>query len=108
MKGDRKEKILEQIRRLAGEFIQEQSDGKALITVTRVLGEDNLRNATVFVTILPQNAEESALNFLKRKRAGLRKHVRENSRFKNLPFFDFAIDEGEKNRQHIDEISNKD
>ncbi|HET8575150.1 MAG TPA: ribosome-binding factor A [Candidatus Paceibacterota bacterium] len=101
------ERKSEQIRRLAGEFIQEESSGLSLITVTRVGGDDHLRKATVFVTILPESSEEEALHFLKRKRGEFREHVKKHSRFKSIPFFDFEIDRGEKNRQRIDEISHE-
>lgn len=103
--SEHEQKIHERLRRLAADFIQKHSSGKALITVTDVETDRNLRQATIFVTIMPAASEPEALNFLKRARGGFREHVKENARLKTIPTFDFEIDAGEKNRQRIDELS---
>ena len=51
--------------------------------------------------------EKAALDFLKRIRSEFRTHLMEKARMRRIPFFDFEIDYGEKNRQKIDEISHK-
>ncbi len=42
---------------------------------------------------------------MKRKRAEFREFFKGKARMRALPFFDFEIDKGEKNRQKIDEIA---
>lgn len=105
MDKERENKVHERIRRLASEFIQYESNSTSLITVTNVKSNKNLHLVTVFVTILPAEAEIDALDFLKRRRREFRDYVKKNARFKEIPTFDFEIDTGEKNRQRIDEIS---
>lgn len=102
---ERDEKLKELIRETAAEFLQRESNYTSLITVTSVSVSDRGRRATIFITVLPEDKEEGALGLAKRKRGEFREFFSEKARVRALPFFDFAIDKGEKNRQHIDEIS---
>jgi ribosome-binding factor A len=104
MAGSRQEKIAEELRKMAATFFERESNRMSLMTVTRVTITRDFKQATVFITVLPRDKEEGALNFAKRKRNDLRTYVKKNSRFKTLPFFDIAIDEGELNRQKIDDL----
>ena len=45
--------------------------------------------------------------FLKRKRSDFRDFVKDNARLARIPFFDFEIDKGEKNRRQVEEASKK-
>jgi ribosome-binding factor A len=63
-----------------------------------------MKKATVYITVLPSSKENAALSFVKRKRADLRDFLKKNMEVKVIPFIDIAIDEGEKNRQKIDEL----
>lgn len=89
----------------AAQFIQQETNGTSLITVTNCKISDNLRKAEVLVSILPVSAEESALNFMKRKRNAFRQYVKSHTKLRGIPFFDFELDKGEKNRQRLDELS---
>ncbi len=93
------------IRDLAGKFIQLETNGLSLITITSIELGDRGTRATIYFTVLPLDKEKAALDFLKRKRAEFRTYVMNKARARRIPFFDFAIDTGEKNRQRIDEIS---
>ncbi|MDB5259655.1 MAG: Ribosome-binding factor [Candidatus Taylorbacteria bacterium] len=104
-------RMREVIRELASEFIQRESNRTSLITVTDVTISDQGKQATIFMTVIPigkntgEDKEAAAVDFMKRQRADFRNYVQEKSRLSRIPFFDFAIDVGEKNRQKIDEIS---
>ena len=89
----------------AGEFIARESNGLSLITVTHVGISDNGKLAMIYFTVLPIEKEKAAYDFLKRSRGDFRTFFMEKSRMHRIPFFDFEIDGGEKNRQKIDEIS---
>jgi len=67
----------------------------------------DLKNATIYVTIFPENKEEESLEFLKRKRSDFREFFKNQIKIKTIPYFDFEIDTGEKNRQRIEELSAK-
>ena len=94
------------ISELASKFIQIESSGASLITVTDVRVTNNGKNALILFTVLPEDKMKTVEKFLERKRADFQEYVRKHSRIGRIPFFDFAIDLGEKNRQNIDRISN--
>ncbi len=104
----RQEKVKELMKGLAAQFLQSESNYTSLITVTDVNISSDFKRATVFVTVYPEDSEASALNFLKRKRKGLKSYVKSKTKMKVIPFFDFEIDKGEKNRQRIDELLRND
>jgi ribosome-binding factor A len=103
--SEKDDRLKEVVRSLAAEYLQRESNGLSLITVTDVSITDRGGRATVYFTVLPEGKQKAALDFVKRKRAEFREHVMEKSRIGRIPFFDFAIDVGEKNRQRIDSIS---
>ena len=102
MASIRQQKINEELRKAAGDFIARESNRTALITPTRVDIAPNLRSAIVFFTVLPDRHEEEVLHFLRRKRTDFRNSLKK-IHFKVLPQIDFQIDYGEKNRIAVDE-----
>jgi ribosome-binding factor A len=102
----RTNKVSELVKKLAAEFLSKEADKSSVITVTNANISDDLKNATIFFSVYPEKSEDAALNFAKRKRSELKKYVKSKLRMKRIPFFDFEIDMGEKNRQRIDELSN--
>lgn len=104
----RKERVEELFRHLSAEFLQRNSNASSLITVTRVSVSPDLRNATVYISVLPEEKEKDALDFAKRKRSELRAFIGPQFHAKALPFFDIEIDYGEKNRQRLDELERED
>ncbi|MDD2935567.1 MAG: ribosome-binding factor A [Candidatus Pacebacteria bacterium] len=103
----RQDKVKELIRNQAAQFLQEESNYTSLITVTDTSVSKDFKKATIFVTVYPETSEESVMNFLKRKRRDFKEFIKPKVKMKRIPFFDFEIDRGEKNRQRIDEISHK-
>ena len=93
------------IKEAAADFLQKESNYTSLITITDVSLSDRSNRAIIFFTVLPEQKEKGALDFLKRKRAEFREFFKSKARMRSLPFFDFEIDKGEKNRQKIDEIA---
>jgi ribosome-binding factor A len=100
----RTEKIEEQIREIAARVIERESNKTALITITRVELFECGRKAMVYISVLPESGEDSAINFLKRKRAEIREEVKKRLNIRTIPFLDTAIDTGEKARRTIDEL----
>ena len=94
-------------KKIAGEFVARESNRISLITVTNVRVEESDRRAIILVTVLPEEQEQTALEFLKRKRSDLRETIKKTTRLKTIPVVDFELDLGEKNRQRIDELSRK-
>lgn len=101
-RDQRKEKILIEA---AAKFISEEASRESLITVTRVLPSKDFETMDIFVTVLPEGFEVKAMSYLKRHRSSFKEFVRKTTVLRNIPFFEFKIDDGEKHRQRIDEIS---
>lgn len=108
MKEGRNKKKEEQIKEIAARLIERESNKTALITVTRVALDEKARNGTIFVSVLPESGEDSALNFLKRKRKELKEALKDRLSIHPIPFLDVAIDTGEKARQTIDALLRQD
>jgi len=101
----KQEKIRENIKNITAQFLEKESNGTSLITVTNTNVSKDLKKATIFITVLPNTSEKSALDFVRRQRSDLRHFIQSKLKMRIIPFLDFAIDEGEKNRQRIDELS---
>lgn len=95
------------IKDLASRFLSQESNRTSLITVTDVRVTDKADRAVILFTVLPLDKEEAALDFTKRQRSAFKSFVKDNSRLMRIPFFDFEIDKGEKNRQKIDGLINQ-
>ncbi len=93
------------MKELAADFFERESSGASLITVTRTDISPDLKNCIVYISVLPESKEKAALDFAQRQLGDLRSFVKQKTRGKALPFFRVVLDLGEKNRQHIDDIS---
>lgn len=100
----RNEKIKNNIKELAALYIEREAGPTSMITVTRVLLSPDNKNAKIMVSVLPQEKEKAAYGFIKRNLSELRKDIAKKLRINPIPFLDVEIDEGEKNRQKIDEL----
>ena len=103
---DREDRITSLLTELAAEFLQREANTDPLITVTHTTLSRDHHRATIYISVFPEGRDEDALVFLKRKGSEFRSYVKKKSNFKIIPFFDFAVDYGERNRQRIDEIAN--
>ena len=107
-KTERQLKVEQQVLGIAQDFFQRESSGLSLMTITRVDITRDMKNGTVFMTVLPEDKEDSAINFAKRMRSELRHYVMKRLPVKVIPFFEVEIDYGEKNRLHVNELLRKD
>lgn len=98
------EKLRDQVKKFAAEFLQRESTGQSLITVTDVKIGKDAKEATILFTVLPENKEEVALEFARRQLGDFRDFMNKKVKTGRMPFFHFDIDRGEKHRQRIDEI----
>lgn len=100
----RKERSEGILQELAAQFLQTESSGKSLMTITRTALSSDGTHATFFLSILPVSEETRALEFAKRKRSELREYIEKKSKIGRIPLVDFEIDFGEKKRQRVDEL----
>ncbi|MCX6715842.1 MAG: ribosome-binding factor A [Candidatus Taylorbacteria bacterium] len=104
MPATRDDKLRELIRELAGEYFARESNHQSLITITNVEIVNKGSKARLLITVLPAEQEDTALSFMHRQLTELRQYVMERARLMRVPFFEVAIDRGEKNRQRLDDI----
>ena len=102
--GSKREKLGEAIRAQAAMFIAREANPTSMITVTRVEVDDRLKNATIFVTVMPESKKEEALSFLRRCRSELLSYLRKVAKIPRPPTIDIVDDVGEKHRQNIERI----
>ncbi len=100
----RDERIIGIIKEAAAKFLAEESSGASMITVTNVTLSNDAKYSNIFFTVFPIEKEKTALEFVKRKTTEFQEYMRENTRLGRVPFFEFFIDAGEKNRQIMDGI----
>ncbi|PIT91489.1 hypothetical protein COU17_00695 [Candidatus Kaiserbacteria bacterium CG10_big_fil_rev_8_21_14_0_10_49_17] len=104
--SERQLKMSALISELAAEFLGSESNRLSLITVTRADISPDFARATIYISVFPDDKEEEALHFTRRKRAAFRDMLKKRLSVRRIPFVEFELDYGEKNRQRIDEISN--
>ena len=95
------------LRELVAEFFEREAGPQSLITITDVTISPDFKRATVYFTTIPASEEEHALEFAKRKRSDLRDFIATKAKLKTLPVFEVGVDEGERNRQKIDDLLNQ-
>ena len=107
MSDTRDEKIIKIIKQAGADFLERESNGASLITVTDIKLSNDGKYATILFTVFPEDKQDAALEFAKRMRSEFKEYVKKNTKLGRIPLFDFEIDLGEKHRQRIDEISLK-
>ena len=105
--GDRHDRVISLLQELTATFIQTEANPNPLITVTHVDISPDYRQATVFITTMPEGRESDALVFLKRHGSDMRQFIKKKSNLKIIPHLDFELDAGERHRQNIDRISSE-
>lgn len=98
------DKIRYRVKEIVAEYISRETNGKSIISVTTVDVNSKADQATIYITVMPQNEELGALDFLKRKRSEIKKYIQKRLPIAHTPFIDFQIDAGEKLAQKITEI----
>ena len=104
MKGSRLQKLNKELQKAFGEFTERESNRQSLITVTRCDISPDLSNVIVFVSVFPVEQEDQVIKFLNRRKWDAREFIKKKVVIRVIPFVDFQIDYGEKNRQHIDQL----
>ncbi|OGG54816.1 hypothetical protein A3D62_02120 [Candidatus Kaiserbacteria bacterium RIFCSPHIGHO2_02_FULL_49_11] len=103
--SQRTEQVAELVREAAALFLNRESNHLSLITVTRAEISPDLKNTTVFISVYPEEKEVEALHFTRRKRSLFKEYLKSHTKLRRIPFVEFEIDHGEKNRQRLDDIS---
>lgn len=101
------ESLAKRLMQLAGAFYERESNRTSLITVTNANVSPDNKNATLFISVLPESYEATAVEFMNRRRNDFRDYLKKNLRTKIIPYVTIEVDHGEKNRQLIDQLLKK-
>lgn len=101
------EKSSSLLSKFAAEYFSLESNKDSLMTVTKVEVLNKGKRAIICFTALPKEKEPEALAFAKRRERDFRQFVMGKKSFGFVPHVTFCIDEGEHNRQRIDELLNE-
>lgn len=102
--SERIEKFSNLVRELSAEALARLDNHTSLITITGVDISPDLKNATLLISVMPENKEEQALHFVERNLGEIRNHLKKNLSTKIIPYLKVRLDLGEKNRQRIEEL----
>ena len=92
----------------ASEYIARTSNGQSLITITSALPSVDGKYVTFGVSVLPEHKEPAVIDFLTRSKDDVRAYIKKHMKLRRLPYIQFMIDVGEKNRQTIDTLLHED
>lgn len=99
------ERYVEALRTAAAEFMAREANRNTLITVTRAEVSEDGKRGLIYITVFPDSGEQAALAFANRNRGELGKFLSERTRGMRLPQLEFVIDQGDKHRRRLDELS---
>lgn len=85
------------------DWITRNGNRKSLITLTRAAYSDDHKKLQIFYTVIPENQEAPALEFLTRHTHDIRDHIKKQTK-REVGFFNFALDIGERNRERISDL----
>lgn len=100
----RHERLIANLQPIIADFVRTEANVNPLITITNLTISPDYRRLTVYFTAIPEEKEQDALIFLKRKAGDLREHLKHTSRLKIIPHIEFSPDFQEHHRRHIDEL----
>jgi len=97
-------KVNAHIKRLFGEIIQKEADlpADSLVTISNVETSDNLRSATVWLSILPIETSTKVMKMLKPQLYYLQGELNRKLHMHPLPRIKLAIDRGAEYADKID------
>lgn len=101
----RPEKMKKELMRLAALFFAQNSNRQSMITVTSINIAPDFKRATIGISVLPESQEPQALLFAERRTRDMRDFIGSHLSTKMIPRLEIVIDEGEKNRRRIQELS---
>lgn len=101
---ERGEKMAKELRKLVSEFLARHTNKTSLITITNLKLSNDFKNGTVYLTVLPRDKEQAGISFVRRHLHDIREYLKKHMKTRTIPFLSIEIDQGEINRQKIDDL----
>ncbi len=99
----RDEKLNEALRIAAAEFLAAEAGRQSLITVTRAQVSEGGRSGIIYLSVLPESAQDQAVAFANRHRTEFDAYFMKKVKAR-VPHVEFVVDMGDKNRRRIEEL----
>lgn len=87
-----RDKILSALVHTAAEFINRESNRQSLITVTRATLDDRGLEASIYISVFPDEKAHTALDFLNRNVDDFKRFVRSRLKMRDIPHYRFIQD----------------
>ena len=102
------EQINELLRKEIAQFVTNNIKiENGMITVVEVDCSPELRNAKIYVSVLPDNQYGTALKMLKKNTSGLNNFLKRNVKIRKVPKLVWVIDPTEKEASVIERLLNE-
>lgn len=104
--SDRIDKVNSLIHQKLGEVFSQvlEIPTEYFVTITRVQTSSDLRNATIYLSVLPFTNSEKALAFIIRNRNQVQKELGKRVKIKYTPKLYFKLDDTEEKASKIEEL----
>ena len=106
-KSERQLKVEQELLKIAQDFFQKIADKSSMITITSVDINPSFKNATIKISVFPENKRDQALIFAQRMAGELRTTIKKRLPIRTIPFVEMVIDQGEIQRQYMDSKFNE-
>ena len=105
----RAQKLNELLKEIVGELLFRNIDiaRDTLITISRADTSSDLKNSTIYITVFPENKEESVLTSIQKQIYILQKTLNRTLRTKPVPKLRFELDKIAKAEQKVYEALEK-
>lgn len=101
----RMDQINEMLRAELAELMSRESPiPNGLITITHVKCSPDLKNATILISVLPENVSGTALKKLRAQNSYYASNLRKKTKIKFIPKFRWKIDSQERYAASIDRV----
>lgn len=87
-----RERLTEELKKVAAEFINRESNRRSMITVTKVTLDRRGARADIFVSVFPEKDTHAATDFLNRRRDDFHAFLKKHTRLARLPRVAFLAD----------------
>jgi len=102
------EQINELLQKNIALFLSQELISGVLITITEVKASSDLKNADIFVSVLPDNKFGSTLSKLRKQSGQLNGFLKNKIKLRKIPKFSWVPDDTEKHAAVIEDIIRKD
>jgi ribosome-binding factor A len=99
----REERFKSTLEQLVAEYIETNVEN-GLVTVSALTLSPDLKKATIYITVLPEDKEVEALASLSEKKGDLRRFLGEKLKTRFTPELEIILDPGRKTRELIDQL----